>query len=154
MVIVHHLRKRASYETERVTLDRIRGSSTIIQFCRSVWGVWKPDAEVAGIRVDCLKNAFVMPPDAFGFSVVEGVIRYEPPPDTPHTETTVDKAAEYLRASLRAEPRRFTVLLEDAVPLGISRNSLYRARDKMGIVAFKGTWSLPTSLTDDAPYPF
>ena len=155
MVLVHHVRKRASYETDRITLDRIRGSSTIIQFCRTVCGLWKPDPQTATVRVECLKSSFAYPPSAFGYSVIDNVAHFQPAPEVPRSETTIDKAAELLRVALRTSPQRYATLLEQAESQGISKNSLYKARERLGILVKNGLWSLPARRFDDLePDPF
>ncbi len=70
---VHHLRKRGQFEPDRPSLDRVRGSSTITQFARSVWGIRRPGEGVEGpVRVEPLKCTFCKPPQPFGFTIEDG----------------------------------------------------------------------------------
>ena len=43
VLLTHHLRKRSQGEGEEVTLDRIRGTSAILQPARVVWALDRPD---------------------------------------------------------------------------------------------------------------
>jgi len=146
-LIAHHPRKRNAFESAAITLDRIRGSSTITQFCRSVFGIYKPDATLTAARVESLKSSFCAPPAPFGFTIKDDRLAFTEAPQPPKEETALDRAVEFLRAELRAEPKRFSDLLEAAEAWGISKNTLYRAREALRIVTVNGYWSLPAGET-------
>lgn len=142
VIIAHHPRKRAAFESAGMTLDRVRGSSTIVQFCRSVIGVYRPDAENPAVKVDVLKSSFCKPAEPFGFVIEDDGLRFTAAPQEPKPETALDRAMEFLRVELRREPKRFSDLQEHAEANGISKNTLYRAKEALGVVAVDGRWSL------------
>lgn len=142
-LVAHHLRKRNAFEDGAVTLDRVRGSSAIAQFARSVFGLWKPDATSVVVRVEQLKNSFAPLTAPFGFEIADGMLQFCDAPEVPRELTAVDRAIEFLRVELRAGPRRFGDLLAKAEGEGISQATLYRAKPKVGAVAVDGKWALP-----------
>lgn len=139
----HHLRKRNAFEDVAVTLDRVRGSSTITQFARSVIGLYKPNPESDTIRADVIKASFCKPPKSFGLVITDNGVAFTEPPEKPRQETALDRATEFLRAKLRDRPVRSAELLKQAEAEGISKNTLYRAKEKLGIVSVDGKWGLP-----------
>jgi len=144
VVVVHHTRKKSAFEAAKITLDRVRGSSAIVQYGRVVFGLWKPDGAGQAVRVDCLKSNFAKPFESFGFVISDGVA-FVAAPEEERQPTAVDKAVEFLRAKLRKGPMSFNELLELAESEGISRTTLYRAKDVLNVVAAKGQWALPAS---------
>lgn len=42
ILLSHHLRKRGMFDLDEITLDRVRGSSTIVQTARLVWALDAP----------------------------------------------------------------------------------------------------------------
>jgi hypothetical protein len=143
VLVAHHLRKRNAFEDGSLTLDRVRGSSTITQFCRSVFGLWRPDPASGVVRVEQIKNSFAPPAAPFGFQINDGKFLFCDAPEPPREMTAADRAVEFLRIELRAGPRRFSELLEKAEAEGISQATLYRAKPKAGVVAVDGKWALP-----------
>lgn len=146
VVVVHHLRKRNALEPDsgRASIDRVRGSSTVTQFCRSIIGLWRlDDAPDAPVRAEVIKSNFGKPPTPFGFTVSDDGLSFCDAPEQDRPMTVTDRAAEFLRAHLRREPMRYTDLLEQAELEGISKNSLYSARYKLGVIPVNGEWSLP-----------
>lgn len=149
ILVVHHLRKRSSFEPTAATLDRVRGSSAIPQFCRSVLGLWKPNDDDDAVRVESLKCSFAARPEPFGFQATTGGLVFCDAPEEPRTETVRDRAVEFLHVELRKEPQKFADLLAKAEAQGISQRTLYRARDALHVVAVKGMWSL--AVKDEDP---
>jgi hypothetical protein len=144
VIVVHHARKKGALESPRMTLDRVRGSSAISQFARSVFGLWKPVPDREAVRVDCLKSNFAKPFAPLGFEVSDDGVAFVEPPEEPREPTAVDKAAEFLRVQLRKGPQKFSDLLERAEAEGISKNSLYRAKEALSVVSVDGKWGLPS----------
>lgn len=139
---VHHARKRASHESSKMTLDRVRGSSAITQFCRTVVGLWQPEEGFGKpVRADMIKTNF-KPQPSFGFTLSDDGIDFGQAPEEAQEVTAVDRAVEFLQVELREEPQPYGDLLERAEPQGISKNSLYRARRRLGVVTVDGLWSL------------
>ncbi len=145
VLVAHLARKRSQFETARMTLDRIRGSTTISQFCRSVIGLYRPgESDLTGpVRAETLKSTFCRPPAAFGFTITDTGLDFHEAPEPPRQETPLDRAKELLGVELRRQPQRYSDLLAAAEAAGVSRNTLYRAREVMGITVVDGLWSLP-----------
>jgi len=147
VIAVHHLRKRSAFEPVGVTLDRLRGSSTIAQFARSVFALWRPlpddPTQADVVRVDVIKSSFGPLPPSFAFRITDAGLNFCAPPSLPRPVTALDRAVEFLRVELRKEPQRFSELLAKAEEEGISKESLYRARRTLGVVSVNGFWSLP-----------
>lgn len=144
LIACHHTRKKGIFESQRVTLDRIRGSSTITQFCRSVVGLWKPNpGPTKSVRVEVVKSNFCKPPRAFGFTISDAGLTFCEPPEELRDVTAVDKAAEFLSRELQESPQIYSALSEKAEPLGISKDSLYRAKGNLEVITVDGKWHLP-----------
>lgn len=146
VIVTHHLRKKSPYEPDfaPVTLDRIRGSSTIAQFARSIVGL--SQFELFGpVRAEVIKANLAAPPAAVGFRIEEKKLVLCEPPSPPRKMMAIDVAIEFLRIELEKEPQRFTDLLAKAKKEEISKNTLYRARNALRIVNVKGRWSLPAA---------
>jgi len=148
VIAVHHARKRSTFEPVRLTLDRVRGSSTITQFCRSVIGVYRlVDDPMAPSRVESLKSSFGKPPEPFGFTITDDGMVFGDAPEEEKPMTMTDRAVDSLEAQLRRQPQRYTELLPKAEAEGISKNTLYRARERLRVFTLDGIWGLPTSST-------
>jgi len=137
VVLVHHCRKRSELEPVNVTLDRVRGSTTITQFCRSVLALWRlDDGDQSGaVRVECIKSNFCKPPEPLGFTIGNGGLTFGDAPEQERVETRLDQAADLLQALLADGPRRQTELQDEANGAGINWRTCQRAKEKSGIVA-------------------
>ena len=62
----------------------------------------------------------------------------------PKARTIVDYAVEFLQRELTKKPMKSKKLRQLAEEEGITKNTLYRARDHMGIITEKGIWRLST----------
>lgn len=151
VIAVHHTRKRSTMEPVRLSLNRVRGSSTITQFCRSVVAVYRIDEDnpEAPSRVESLKFSFGKPPEPFGFTITDDGMEFHEAPEEERPMTATDRAAEFLRVELRRRPQRYTELLQRGEAQGVSRWSMYQARDALGVVVVNGFWSLSTTRTPE-----
>jgi putative DNA primase/helicase len=150
VVMVHHVRKRGELEPVAVTLDRVRGSSTITQFCRAIMALYRLDGGLADpVRVEMIKSTFAAPPDPLGFTISGGGLTFGDAPEEERAETQLDKAVGLLRALLADGPMPSTDLQDEADGAGISWDTMKRAKARLGIVARrdgkerKWTWGLP-----------
>jgi len=146
----HHTRKRSVLEAVRLSLDRIRGSSTLSQFCRSVIGAYRltdHDAN-APVRVESLKNSFDRAPDALGYYIDEHGLHMCEPPSASDTETltALDVAATFLQTELAKGPRSVAELTGRAAQHGISRRTLFRAKAMVPVVTQNSLWLLSETL--------
>jgi len=140
-------RKRSQFEAIRLTLDRIRGSSAISQFCRSVVGLYRLEENnmLAPVRVEMLKPSFCKPPEPFGFTITDNGLEFHEAPEEERPMTAKDRACEFLLAELDKEPQRYTDLVKQAAEHGIAERTLYRAREALNIVTYNGFWGLPAT---------
>jgi len=145
VIAVHHARKRSQFEAVKLTLDRIRGSSAISQFCRSVVGLYRLEENnlLAPVRVEMLKASFCKPPEPFGFTISDNGLEFHEAPEEERPMTAKDRACEFLQAELAREPQRYTDLVKKAAEHGIAERTLYRAREVLRVVTYNGWWSLP-----------
>jgi len=138
LVATHHARKKGILEPDRMSLDRVRGSSTITQFCRSVWGVWRTDEKdhTKPIRVEQLKWSFGPSPEPWGFRIVgNGQLEFCEAPDEGNLEPSETyRAMEFLRRTLGdGQPRSAGSIMARARAAGLGKWPLYNARDKLGV---------------------
>jgi archaellum biogenesis ATPase FlaH len=150
ILVVHHANKRPTGETSRMTLDRVRGSSTITQFCRSVIGLYRPEESdlTSTVRVEPLKASFCEPAKAIGMDISGKGLKFGEAPKSDRIVSKVDLAEEFLKDLLKREPLHYTELLSQAECLGIGKNALYRARDRLGVRAVAGMWTLPLGIAE------
>jgi len=158
ILLVHHVRKRHELESTQVTLDRVRGSTTITQFCRSVIALYRLEDgdQVAPVRLESIKSTFCKPPEALGFTITDAGLVFGEAPQPIRPMTLQDQAAELLLTMLASGPVPSSELYEEAEAAGISKRTLKIAKKTLGIVAKRHggagghwTWGLPAHLEDD-----
>jgi hypothetical protein len=148
IVLTHHLRKRGMLDGDALTLDRVRGSSALMQPARVVWGVDTPDpANQETRRLSVIKCNLAPKPTPLGFSIGDGGLTFTTPPEPPRQETLQDKAADLLLSLLAAGPQPAASLQAEFNAAGISWAAAHRAKDKLSLsVVRRGKawiWSLP-----------
>ena len=138
ILVVHHLRKKSAMESANVTMDRIRGSSAISAMCRVIFCLEPVDfGSMKAIRMKQIKNNLALLPEPLGVDISESGCAFGESPEEPRKETLTDKAIEFLRVELKGNPRRAAKLIEDAELMGISKATLYRAKEKLNIIAVR-----------------
>lgn len=148
IVLVHHVRKRSPLEKTTITIDRVRGSSTLTQFCRSIIGIWKVGEEDDTVRIEVIKSNFCVPPPALGMRISGGKPKFGAAPQvTTKAAPTTQQAVNFLNERLAKGPVEIHVLREDGEDEGISKTALYRAKRKLDVekvkVVGKWCWGLP-----------
>ena len=154
VLLTHHLRKRGFFDGDSVNLDRLRGSSAIVQSARVVWALDAPDPHDKEIRrLQVVKSNLSKFPEPVGLTINEKGITFVDAPKSPRTETVADKAADLLLALLSKGPKRAVDLEEDLKHAGISWASANRAKKKLGLNSIKKPdgwfWSLPVRQHND-----
>jgi len=139
VLITHHLRKRGLMDgNEGITLERLRGSSAIVQAARVVWALDTPDPRLPDRRrLANIKNNLARFPTPIGFEFDEEGLHFGDAPEPPRQETQVDKACDLLQALLAKGPIYSTEIEEEARGAGISQKTMKRAKDRLGIVAVR-----------------
>ena len=151
VVVVHHLRKRGLFDGGKVDLDRVRGSSVIVQWARVVLAIDRPNAEYEPDRVRLcqIKNNLARFPEPLGFEITDAGVHFGEAPQEPKAETQLDKATDLLKALLAREPVPSTRLQEEAEGAGVAWTTLKRAKEILGVVAVRDgktgrwSWALP-----------
>lgn len=155
VLLTHHLRKRGLLDVggDGITLDRLRGSSAIVQTARVVWALDTPDPKLSDTRrLSVIKNNLARFPGPVGLSISDTGITFVDAPEKPQTETLQDKAADLLMALLDSGPVASNDLKEEVEGAGLSWYAAKRAKDKIGIVAVRRDnrwlWALPADVED------
>jgi len=151
VLLLHHLRKRGLQDRpDVVTLDRLRGSSAIVQPARVVWAIDAPDPTRPEMRrLSVIKSNLACFPEPLGFQVTNNSLLFGPAPEAPRQETRVDRACDLLLSLLRQGPREVTELQTEAEGAGLSWDTMKRAKGKLGVVAIRDgkrrlwLWALP-----------
>ncbi len=147
----HHLRKARENERDpkwAVTLDAVRGHSSIVQPARLVWALDLPGGPGCDVRrLSMLKHSMGALAEPFGMVInPDGGLTFGPAPDEPDT-TALGIAKRFLLGWLDREPQEAGATEEEAEGRGISRASLRRAKDVLGVVSIKRGaawyWGLP-----------
>ena len=148
VILTHHLRKRGLFDIEgEVSLDRIRGISTILQYARVIWAIDTPNLQDKDTkRLSVIKSNLAKKPEPIGF-VIDDEITFTDAPEKPRNETRVEQAADLLQALLEKEPRSAVDILDEFEQAGYSKSGLYRAKDALSVVSIRKNgrwvWSLP-----------
>ena len=149
MLVVHHLRKKGLFDGGKIDLDRVRGSSVIVQWARVVLAIDRPNAEYEPdrVRLSQLKNNLARFPQPLGFEISDAGLDFGEAPQEPRTETQVDKACDLLRALLADGPMPANDIFEEGEGAGYSKITLRRGKKKLNIVTLRKSnrwiWSLP-----------
>lgn len=148
IILTHHLNKKREYDPDEVTLDRVRGSSGIVQHARIIWAVDTPNRTIQETkRLSVIKNNFARFPDPLGMKIEDDGINFCEPPATPHEETQLEKAIDLLLALLCDKPMKASNLEEETKHAGISWRTINSAKKNIGIVSKRQAdgwyWSLP-----------
>jgi len=154
VIIVHHVRKRGELEPVAVTIDRVRGSSCISQFCRAILALYRLDGDLADpVRVEMIKSTFAAPPDPLGFTIGSDGLTFGDAPEQERAETLLDKAVDFLRARLADGPVLSADLKEEVDHArDFSWDTIKRTKARLGIVTKhdgntgRWTWGLPAHL--------
>ena len=134
IICTHHFNK-LNFQDALPNIDKVRGSSAIIQFFRSVISIDCPDVLTPGRkRLAVIKANLCMTPEMLGFEIADGgrEIIFMDAPDAPKKETASGKAIVWLADYLKEEKAQTDV--EDAAKkAGISEKTLYRAKKSLGV---------------------
>lgn len=154
VLVVHHTRKKGMLDSDHFTLDRVRGHSSIVQFCRSVIVLEKINLEDQEdqetiVRIQQIKNNHTKLQKPFGMIISEDDdIRFtDAPPGNPIEKRNKSiQAKEFLKSELATGGKTPQELLHKAKELRISRATLYNARDELNVLSHRGKWYLPDKI--------
>jgi len=149
VLLTHHLRKRGLLDLDgTISLDRVRGSSAIIQTSRVVWAIDRPDIETEARRLSVIKSNLTRFPDPVGLEISDAGIEFGEAPEKPHEDTPTERAIDLLRSILADEPMKQPDIEAEAKGAGVAWFAVRQAKKRLGIVSKrKGLdgwyWALP-----------
>jgi len=148
LILIHHLRKKGAGDaTAKITLDDIRGHSSIPQLPRSILALTRPDPEQEDARrLEVIKHNLCTKPEPLGFTFGEGgrITFTDSVPSIPRPQTKLQEATDFLRDRLRSGPLSEAAIRAEAEGRGIRIRTLHRAKADLGIVSVKdgtGAWT-------------
>ena len=148
VLLLHHLRKQGKLDGSEITIDRLRGSSAIVQPARVIWAIDTPDLRNPAVhRLKPIKNNLAPLAQAIGFTISATGIHFCEAPQRPTRKTKGEEAVEFLLAALADGERAASSVTDEADSEGIARKTLMRARKQLGIKPEKRSdgwyWELP-----------
>ncbi|MCK5307161.1 MAG: AAA family ATPase [Zetaproteobacteria bacterium] len=149
VLLTHHLRKRGLLDLDGIiSLDRVRGSSAIIQTSRVVWAIDRPDIEIEARRLSVIKSNLTRFPDPVGLEINDAGIEFGEAPEKPHEDTPTERAVDLLRALLADGPMKQPDIEDEAKGAGIAWNAVRQAKKRLNIVSKRKDldgwyWALP-----------
>jgi len=134
IICTHHFNK-LNFQDALPNIDKVRGSSAIIQFFRSIISIDCPDVLTPERkRLAVIKANLCMTPEMLGFEIADGgrEIIFMDAPDAPKKETASGKAIVWLADFLKEEKAQTDV--EDAAKnAGFSGATIRRAKKSLGV---------------------
>jgi|AntAceMinimDraft_16_1070373.scaffolds.fasta_scaffold04027_3 replicative DNA helicase len=149
VLVIHHLRKRSLRDRHGVvTLDRLRGSSAIVQPARVVLALDSPDPTDPSLRqLSEIKNNLAKFPDPIGVEINNTGLSFSAAPESPVVEKQIDQAIDFLRDRLADGPVLSTEVLREG-KADFSDKTLQRAKAELHVASKRNDnhwyWSLPT----------
>lgn len=150
IIITHHLRKKSQFEKNAVGIDRVRGSSAIVQCARSVIAIDQPDLRSPVKRIISIKSNLSAKPDPIGFRIADQGITFEKAPIQIIAKSELEKSREFLEKVLKDGPVDADVVNQKAVEAGLSKRTLDTAKNSLGVKSNriggsdgKWQWELP-----------
>lgn len=143
IILTHHLRKRGLLDGDRITLDRVRGSSAIVQMARVVWAMDTPDPRDSDTkRLSVIKSNLARFPAPVGVRIDEHGVTFTDAPEAPQHEPKQDQAADLLLALLGKGPVPAGKVKEEVEAAHVSWYAAKRAKERLGIESVKdgGQW--------------
>lgn len=154
IILTHHLRKRGMFDTEGdVSLDRVRGISTILQYARVIWAIDTPNLEDKDTkRLSVIKSNLAKKPEPIGFTI-DDEITFTEAPGKPKVETLQDRGVDLLLSLLAKGPISAAQAEKDFMGAGMSRRTMFDAKKALSVTSIKRgdtwLWSLPAKGNDD-----
>jgi hypothetical protein len=156
VLVVHHVRKQQIQDDDdRISLDRVRGSSAILQTPRVVWAVDQPGSSGNDlVRLYQIKNNLARFPHALGFQITDEGLKYGLAPEAPRCLGPREVAKEFLLRLLAGGPVRSLEVTSKSGAEGIHESTLNRAKTELGIKPKRDKegwwWVLPDSSSESA----
>jgi len=154
VIVTHHLRKKGLQDGDTVTLDRLRGSSAIVQVARLVWALDVPNpARHEALRLSVIKSNLAKFPEPLGLSINESGLTFTAAPKAEREPSAQEQAERFLLDLLSAGPVESADVLAAAQRAGISERTLKRAKASLWVQSVKDggawCWALPDDDFED-----
>jgi hypothetical protein len=156
MLLTHHLNKPGNIFSDVVTLERVRGSSAIVQFTRVVWSLDKPDINNKQLsRLSMIKNNLARFSPPLGYTIENDKIVFtDTAPTTPKAQKQGEKAADIILEMLKDGNQIKSSDIQKVIESkGISWATVKNIKGKLNIVASKKDdgwyWYLPAKEIKD-----
>lgn len=152
ILVIHHLNKSPfGVSPYPLSVDRLRGSSSISQFCRSILALTAPDANQPDARrLDVIKLNVAKKPGAVGYFLTDDGPAWGNAPEPPKPRLAIDDAIDFLREVLGDGLRPSQEVEEEAKARNIGEKALKNARKELNVITKReggkdGKWfvSLP-----------
>ena len=148
ILLTHHLRKKGHNDGDSVSLDRLRGSTALIQPARVIWAMDTPDLELPDHkRLSVIKSNISKFPSPLGFVINGHGPEFGKPPVNSKKETLFDQTKERLLAILQAGPKPAKEIFEIFEAEGISKDTIKRAKKSLKVTVTRKDeqwlWLLP-----------
>jgi len=142
LLAIHHVRKRKESDPDPrfgISLDQIRGHSSIVQSPRVIWGLDQPGGPTADVRrLHVIKNNLRAFPEPLGMVVhADGSVGFGDAPEEPETATVWNAACGWLEARLAGGPLPSAQILKEAAKEKIAVRTLYRAKATLRVSSLK-----------------
>jgi len=137
LIVIHHLSKPApGMKAFPVTIHRLRGSTAISQYCRSIIALGAPDeSRPDSKRLDVIKLNLAKKPPAVGYELTDFGPAWGEAPEPPKERRAIDNAIDFLSVALANGARESKGLEEEAKQAGVGRNALFDAKKVLKIAA-------------------
>lgn len=133
LLLIHHLRKRGLQDGDDIDIDRVRGSSAIVQMARCVWAVDKVHKDDIIVRCQQIKNNLARFPEPFGFEITERGVIFTEAPVEPQVRSQLDIAKDWLVEVLADSPVPASDIFKQGDNVGLSKRTVQRAKSALGI---------------------
>ncbi len=136
ILALHHLRKRTALDLgDEISLDRLRGSSAIVQVSRVVWGLDAPEpGKPETLRLQVLKSNLEKFPSPVGMTL-NGAISFGQAPEKRQHKSELQEACDFILDMLEHGPVEASTIYQQAEAAGIAVATLKRAKEILGNVA-------------------
>jgi putative DNA primase/helicase len=150
VLLVHHLRKKGNLDDNTVEMDRLRGSSSILQSARVIWALDDPDSNSGIKRLRVIKSNLGAKPNPIGYRVDENGVHFGNTPMPISKISAAEEAGSFLGSILQDGPVDAQEIYKKADEFGIQKRTLNAAKSKLGVRSYKERekngkwfWELP-----------
>jgi len=144
VVVTHHLNKLELLPGQDITINHVRGSTSIVQLARTVWAISQPDPNSPELKkMYVIKSNLDKFPEPLGLTITEeGVVPSELPrslvrysSQAPVTLKKAEQAAAFLETLFKDGPVPSAKVEQAVKEAGLSYHAAKRAKTKLGLIS-------------------